>query len=73
MQETDKRVAHYARQIGVTNYHMSELELRNNQNAMKLDRMMEEKDRLIEEHNGSMYRYFDLAHVFTSYSMLTTK
>ena len=44
MQETDKRVAHYARQIGVTNYHMSELELRNNQNAMKLDRMMEEKD-----------------------------
>ena len=59
--------------LGVTNYHMSELELRNNQNAMKLDRMMEEKDRLIEEHNGSMYRYFDLAHVFTSYSMLTTK
>ena len=74
MQETDKRVAHYARQIGVTNYHMSELELRNNQIAMKLDRMMEEKDRLIEEHNESMYyRYFNLAHVFTSNSMLTTK
>jgi len=40
---------------------------------MKLDRMMEENDRLIEGHNESMYRYFDLAHVFTSYSMLTTK
>ncbi|RLN42046.1 hypothetical protein C2845_PM01G35760 [Panicum miliaceum] len=51
MQETDKRVAHYARQIEVTNNHMSELELRNNQNAMKLDRMMEEKDRLTEEHH----------------------
>nr|TKV92661.1 hypothetical protein SEVIR_9G174600v2 [Setaria viridis]TKV92663.1 hypothetical protein SEVIR_9G174600v2 [Setaria viridis] len=50
-QKIDMRVAHYARQIEVTNKHMSELELKNNQNAMKLNRMMEEKDRLVEEHN----------------------
>ncbi|PVH31533.1 hypothetical protein PAHAL_9G172700 [Panicum hallii] len=51
LQETGKRVAHYARQIEVRNKHMRELEMKNNQNAMKLDRMMEEKDRLVEEHN----------------------
>lgn len=56
MQETVKRVAHYALQIEVTSEHMRKLEQKNNQNAMKLDRMMEEKDRLDEEHNKSTYR-----------------
>ncbi|CAL4917808.1 unnamed protein product [Urochloa decumbens] len=51
MQETEKRVAQYTHQIEVTNKQMSELELKNYQNAMKLDRMMEEKDQLVEEHN----------------------
>lgn len=51
LKETGERVAHYARQIDATNKHMSELELKNNQNAMKLDRMLEENDRLVEEHN----------------------
>jgi hypothetical protein len=64
LQETGKRVAHYARQIEVRNKHMRELEMKNNQNAMKLDRMMEEKDRLVEEHNESTYRYFGLTHIF---------
>ncbi|OEL29733.1 Factor of DNA methylation 1 [Dichanthelium oligosanthes] len=54
LQETDKRVAHYARQIEVKNNHMRELQTKNNQNAMKLDRMMEEKDRLVEEHNRKL-------------------
>ncbi|KAF8722055.1 hypothetical protein HU200_022686 [Digitaria exilis] len=54
MQETGKRVAHYALQIEVTSEHMRKLEQKNNQNAMKLDRMMEEKDRLVEEHNKKM-------------------
>jgi uncharacterized C2H2 Zn-finger protein len=63
-QKINMRVAHYARQIEVTNKHMSELELKNNNNAMKLERMMEEKDRLVEEHNESTYIYFDIAHMF---------
>lgn len=50
LEETGKRVDHYARQIEATNKHMSELELKENQDAMMLDRLMEEKYRLVEEH-----------------------
>lgn len=66
LQETDRRVAYFARQIEEKNKHLLELELKNNQNAMKLDRMMEEKDRLIEEHNKSLYRYVYIAYVFAA-------
>ncbi|XP_062211753.1 factor of DNA methylation 1-like [Phragmites australis] len=56
LQETDRRVSCYARQIEETNKQMRELELKNNQNAMKLERMMEEKDRLVEEHNKKILK-----------------
>jgi hypothetical protein len=56
---TDRRVAHYTRQMEEKNEHLRELELKNNQNAMKLDRVMKDKDRLVEEHNESMDTYFD--------------
>lgn len=49
LQATDRRVAYYAHQIEEKNKHLQELELENNKNAMKLERMMEEKDKLIEE------------------------
>ncbi|KAM0869508.1 hypothetical protein ACQ4PT_040625 [Festuca glaucescens] len=48
---TDRRVAHYKRQMEEKNERLQELELKNNQNAMKLDRMMNDKDRLVQEHN----------------------
>lgn len=67
LKETGERVAHYALQIADTNTHMLELEEKKNVNAMKLARMLEENDRLVEEHNESMYMYFGLALVFTSY------
>ncbi|KAM0847591.1 hypothetical protein ACQ4PT_054915 [Festuca glaucescens] len=47
----DRRVAHYKRQMEEKNERLQELELKNNQNAMKLDRMMNDKDRLVQEHN----------------------
>lgn len=61
LQETDRRVAYFARQIEEKNKHLLELELKNNQNAMKLDRMMEEKDRLIEEHNKKIKKMQQVA------------
>ncbi|XP_066373005.1 factor of DNA methylation 1-like isoform X2 [Miscanthus floridulus] len=51
LKETGERVAHYALQIEDTNTHMLELEQKKNVNAMKLARMLEENDRLVEEHN----------------------
>ncbi|KQK14286.1 factor of DNA methylation 4 [Brachypodium distachyon] len=48
---TDKCVAHFAHQMEEKNKQLQELELKNNQNAMKLDSMMKDKDRLVEEHN----------------------
>jgi hypothetical protein len=57
---TDRRVAHYKRQMEEKNERLQELELKNNQNAMKLDRMMNDKDRLVQEHNESMDIYFDV-------------
>jgi uncharacterized C2H2 Zn-finger protein len=70
LQAADRRVSYYARQIEDTNEYMRDLELKNNQNAMKLERMMQEKDRLVEEHNESMYCYFSLVHVFAAYCIL---
>ncbi|TVU46269.1 hypothetical protein EJB05_05794 [Eragrostis curvula] len=61
LQATDRRVAYYALQIEETNKHMRELEVKNNQNAMKLERMMEEKDRLVEEHNKKIQKMQDTA------------
>ncbi|KXG38074.1 factor of DNA methylation 1 [Sorghum bicolor] len=51
LKETGKRVVHYALQIEDTNEHMLELEQKKNVNVMKLSRMLEENDRLVEEHN----------------------
>ncbi|KAK3146792.1 hypothetical protein QOZ80_3BG0272070 [Eleusine coracana subsp. coracana] len=56
LEATDRRVAYYARQIEEKNKHLGELELENNNNAMKLERMMEEKDRLVEEHNKKILK-----------------
>ena len=56
---TDRRVAYYRRQMEESNEHIQGLVLKTNQNVMKLDRMMKDKDRLIEEHNESMDIYFD--------------
>ncbi|GJM95830.1 hypothetical protein PR202_ga12608 [Eleusine coracana subsp. coracana] len=56
LEATDRRVAYYARQIEEKNKHLGELELENNKNAMKLERMMEEKDRLVEDHNKKILK-----------------
>lgn len=57
--ERTERIAHFTRQMEEKNKHLQELELKNNQNAMKLESMMKDKDRMVEEHNESMdiFRY----------------
>lgn len=52
-----RHVGHYACQIEEKNKYLEELKLMNNQNGLKLERMMEEKDQLFEEHNRSTYIY----------------
>uniref|UniRef100_A0A0D3FL02 XS domain-containing protein n=1 Tax=Oryza barthii TaxID=65489 RepID=A0A0D3FL02_9ORYZ len=49
-----RHVGYYARQIEEKNKYLEELKLMNNQNGLKLERMMEEKDQLFEEHNRNI-------------------
>ncbi|KAF7001141.1 hypothetical protein CFC21_016869 [Triticum aestivum] len=49
--ERTERIAHFTRQIEEKNKHLQELELKHNQTAMKLESMMKDKDRMVEEHN----------------------
>ncbi|CAM0949715.1 unnamed protein product [Alopecurus aequalis] len=48
---TDRRVAHYTRQMEEKNERLQGLELKNNHIAMKLKRLMQDRDRLVVEHN----------------------
>uniref|UniRef100_A0A3B6KTV7 XS domain-containing protein n=1 Tax=Triticum aestivum TaxID=4565 RepID=A0A3B6KTV7_WHEAT len=48
---TARRIAHFNRQMDESNKRMQELKLKNRQNELKLDMMMKEKVRLVEEHN----------------------
>ncbi|VAI10480.1 unnamed protein product [Triticum turgidum subsp. durum] len=48
---TARRIAHFNRQMDERNKRMQELKLKNRQNELKLDMMMKEKVRLVEEHN----------------------
>ncbi|KAL6859041.1 hypothetical protein ACP4OV_018043 [Aristida adscensionis] len=54
--ETDRRVARYARELNEVNEKMREWSLKNRQSAMKLNRAMEDKDRLVEEHNQKILK-----------------
>ncbi|XP_015691151.1 factor of DNA methylation 4-like [Oryza brachyantha] len=55
-QKKGKRIDYYAHQIEEKNKHLEKLKFMNNQNAMKLDRMMEDKDQLVEEHNQNIIK-----------------
>uniref|UniRef100_A0A0D9VW21 Factor of DNA methylation 1-5/IDN2 domain-containing protein n=1 Tax=Leersia perrieri TaxID=77586 RepID=A0A0D9VW21_9ORYZ len=53
-QRTGRRVDYFARKIEEKNKHLEELMFMNNQNGMKLHRIMEENNQLVEEHNKNI-------------------
>ncbi|KAG8062694.1 hypothetical protein GUJ93_ZPchr0003g16775 [Zizania palustris] len=61
LRQIDMRVDYFARQIEKKNEHLEELKLMNNQNAMKLDRMMAEKNQLVEKHNRNIRKLQQVA------------
>lgn len=53
--KTDKLVANLANQIEVKNKHLQELECKYNESNMSLDKMMEERDQLLQFYNEGTY------------------
>lgn len=59
--KTDKLVANLANQIEVKNKHLQELECKYNESTNSLDKMMEERDRLLQSYNEEIRKMQCLA------------